>query len=85
MQGRGQGPDGVFWWTFDEGRPNVEGFFEAALAYLTRGAVDPRETSPGVAAQLIGAMLGARRYLFVLDGLEAVQRQNHPHFGKIES
>jgi tetratricopeptide (TPR) repeat protein len=85
IQARGGGPDGVFWWTYREGRHDVERFFGAALTYLTGGAVDPGESAPGAAVQLIAAMLGARRYLFVLDGLEAVQRQRQSHFGKIEN
>jgi hypothetical protein len=56
-------PDGVFWWGFYT-RPSVDEFFEAALAYMSGGRIDPRRLpSASVRAQVIGAMLGAGRYL----------------------
>ena len=43
------------------------------LAYMSGGRIDPRKVpSASVRAQVIGAMLGAGRYLFILDGLEVM-------------
>ena len=78
-------PDGVFWWRFYE-RRNVDEFFDGALAYLSGGKIDPRKiTSPNLKAQIIGAMLGAGRFLFVLDGLEVLQHQDGDMYGSILS
>src|SRR5205823_3656817 len=74
-------PDGVFWWGFYE-KPNTAEFFEAALTYLTSGKMDLRLlASTEVRVQIIGAMLGAGRYLFILDGLEVLQHQEGDQFG----
>ncbi len=71
----GDRPQGLFWWGFYE-RPSVDEFFEAALVFMGGGRVDPRRLpSASLRAQVIGAMLGAGRYLFVLDGLEVLQHQ----------
>jgi tetratricopeptide (TPR) repeat protein len=84
----GQGvrsPDAVFWWGFYE-RPSVDQFFEAALAFLSGGRIDPSKVpSASVRAQIIGAMLGAGRYLFVLDGLEVLQHQEGDRYGLLKS
>ena len=78
-------PYGVFWWGFYE-RRNVDEFFEAALNYLSGGKIDPRKIpSSNMKAQLIGAMLGAGRFLFVLDGLEVLQHQEGDMYGSILS
>src|SRR5262249_33844966 len=78
-------PDGVFWWSFDV-NPNVDEFFESALAYMTRGRIAPSEVpSASMRAQIIAQMLGARRYLFILDGLEALQRQEGDQYGLLTS
>jgi tetratricopeptide (TPR) repeat protein len=78
-------PDGVFWWSFDA-HPSVETFFEAALSYLSGGRVDPRRLpSAHAQGQMIAAMLGIGRYLFVLDGLEAVQHQGGDQSGRVQS
>lgn len=69
-------PDGVFWWGFYENR-SVDEFLEAALNYLSGGRIDPRQIqSSSVRAQIIGAMLNAGRYVFVLDGVEVLQHQD---------
>ncbi len=85
-EGPGVGsPDGVFWWGFYE-RPSVDDFFEAALTWLSGGRIDPRRVpSANVRAQIIGAMLGAGRYLFILDGLEVLQRQEGDAYGLLTS
>ena len=78
-------PDGVFWWGFYT-RPSVDEFFEAALTYLSGERIDPRKVpSANVRAQVIGAMLGAGRYLFVLDGLEVMQHQEGDQYGLLVS
>jgi len=78
-------PDGVFWWGFYT-RPSVDEFFEAALNYLSGGRIDPRKVpSASVRAQVIGAMLGAGRYLFILDGLEVMQHQEGDRYGLLKS
>jgi tetratricopeptide (TPR) repeat protein len=83
--GVGAKPDGVFWWGFYT-RPSVDEFFEAALTYLSGGRIDPRRLpSASVWAQVIGAMLGAGRYLFILDGLEVMQHQEGDQYGLLKS
>ena len=78
-------PKGVFWWGFYEKR-NVDEFFDAALAYLTGGGIDVKEIpSANRKARMIGAMLGAGRYLFVLDGLEVMQYEDGDMYGSIRS
>jgi tetratricopeptide (TPR) repeat protein len=78
-------PDGVFWWGFYT-RPSVDEFFEAALDYLSGGRVDPRQyPSASAKAHFIAAMLYTGRYLFVLDGLEVMQRQEGDRYGLLRS
>jgi tetratricopeptide (TPR) repeat protein len=78
-------PDGVFWWGFYE-RRSVDEFFDGALAYLSGGKIDSRKIpSSNLKAQIIGAMLGAGRFLFVLDGLEVLQHQEGDMYGSILS
>ena len=78
-------PKGVFWWGFYEKR-NVDEFFDAALAYLTGGGIDVKEIpSANRKARMIGAMLSAGRYLFVLDGLEVMQYEDGDMYGSIRS
>ncbi len=78
-------PDGVFWWGFYT-KPSVDEFFEAALKYMSGGKIDPSKLpSAGAKAQVIGAMLAARRYLFVLDGLEILQHQESDRYGLLKS
>lgn len=78
-------PEGVFWWAFYD-RPNVDEFFEAALAYVGGGLLDPRNiTSANLKAHVIAGMLYARRYLFVLDGIEVMQHQDGDRYGLLTS
>ena len=78
-------PDGIFWWGFYENR-SIDEFLEAALKYLSGGRIDPRQVpSSSLRAQIIGAMLGAGRYLFVLDGLEVMQHQEGDQYGLLTS
>jgi tetratricopeptide (TPR) repeat protein len=78
-------PDGVFWWGFYENR-SVDEFLEAALNYMSGGRIDPHAVpSSNLRAQIIGAMLGTGRYLFVLDGLEVMQHQDSDQYGLLQS
>lgn len=78
-------PNGLFWWGFYT-QPSVDEFFEAALDYMSGGAIAPRKVpSASVRAQVIGAMLGAGRYLFVLDGLEVMQHPEGDRYGLLKS
>jgi hypothetical protein len=75
QDGTQQQPAGIFWWSFHD-NPYSDSFFEAALSYLGGRMVDTHQyPSSAARARLIGAMLHAGRYLFVLDGLDAVQQQ----------
>ena len=77
--------DGLFWWGFYENR-SIDEFLEAALNFLSGGRIDPRQVpSSSLRAQIIGAMLGAGRYLFVLDGLEVLQHQEGDQYGLLQS
>jgi hypothetical protein len=77
--------DGVFWWGFYENR-SIDEFLESALNFLSGGRIDPRQVpSSSLRAQIIGAMLGAGRYLFVLDGLEVLQHQEGDQYGLLTS
>ena len=77
--------DGLFWWGFYENR-SVDEFLEAALNYMSGGRIDPRQIqSSNLRAQIIGAMLGTGRYLFVLDGLEVMQHQEGDQYGILQS
>lgn len=86
--GRSSAPtplDGLFWWGFYENRA-IDEFLEAALNFLSGGRIDPRQVpSSSLRAQIIGAMLGTGRYLFVLDGLEVVQHQDGDQYGLLQS
>jgi tetratricopeptide (TPR) repeat protein len=80
-----QQPDNVFWWGFYENR-DTDAFLEAALNFLSGGLIDPRAVpSSSLRAQIIGTMLGAGRYLFVLDGLEVVQHQDGDRYGLLKN
>lgn len=80
-----QQPDGLFWWGFYE-RRNVDEFFEEALNYLSGEKIDPRKIpSASMRAQIIASMLGAGRYLFILDGLEVLQHQDGDLYGSLRS
>ena len=78
-------PEGVFWWGFYENR-NVDQFFDAALNYMSGGKIEVKKIpSANMKSQVIAAMLGAGRYLFVLDGLEVLQHQDGDMYGSIRS
>ena len=78
-------PDGVFWWNFYDS-PSVDEFFEAALKFMSGDRIDPRKVpSANVRAQIIGAMLGQGRYLFIFDGLEVMQHGEGDQYGLLKS
>lgn len=78
-------PDGVFWWSFDK-NPNVDDFLVNALNYLSQYKFD-RLSIPGAAAkaQLLLTSIRKGRFLFVLDGLEILQRPSGDDYGAIEN
>ncbi len=79
-------PDGMFWWSFYD-RRSVDEFFEAALTYLSlknKKLLDDVK-SPNARARLISGMLYIGSYLFVLDGLEVMQKQEGDDYGECRS
>jgi len=84
--GVGAKPDGVFWWGFYT-RPSVDEFFEAALAYMSGGRIDPRQipSSSAKAAFIAGMLTKGGCYIFILDGLEVMQHQEGDQYGLLKS
>jgi tetratricopeptide (TPR) repeat protein len=77
--------DGVFWWSFGI-RPSPDEFFEAALGHFSGSdALAHRVPSATVRARILGGLLGKGRYIFVLDGLEAVQEQKGDRYGLVRN
>jgi tetratricopeptide (TPR) repeat protein len=77
--------DGIFWWSFYD-QQSVEQFFEAALAWISGGKIDPREVpSANRRMHIVAGMLAAGRYLFVLDGFEVMQHQQDDDYGLVQS
>jgi len=80
-----QKPDGIFWWTFTE-KQSADEFLDAALAYVSNNLLDASIiTSSHQRAQIIGKMLGAGRYIFVLDGLEWMQYSDGDDYGVLRN
>ena len=78
-------PTGVFWWGFYD-NANVDEFLATALDFISGGLIDPRRMpSSSAKAQATAAMLANGRYLFVLDGLEVLQRQEGDNYGLLTS
>ena len=76
---------GAFWWSFNV-QPSVDAFLEAALRFLSAGKLDPaRLPGAGERVQVIAAMLGSGRTVFVLDGLESVQQGSGDFPGSVRS
>ncbi len=83
--GRQSPPTGVFWWGFYDNQ-NVDEFFETALDFISGGQVGKDLFRASSAkTQAISAMLANGRYLFVLDGLEVLQRQEGDDYGLLTS
>ncbi|MFE9169011.1 tetratricopeptide repeat protein [Streptomyces kebangsaanensis] len=81
------GQDGpwVFWWSFTE-RASANDFLEAALEFVSGGQIAADEFTDGrERAETVAALLGQRRFIFVLDGLESVQEQTGDQYGSIIS
>ncbi|MFJ8554906.1 trypsin-like peptidase domain-containing protein [Streptomyces sp. NPDC093676] len=75
----------VFWWSFAE-RHGADDFLEAALDFISGGRISAEDCGDGRArAELIASLLHTRPYLFVLDGLEAVQEQRGDQYGTVVS
>jgi len=77
-------PDGVFWWGFYQAK-SADLFFESALDFMGGGKIDQRGMSAGQKASMIAGMLGAGRFIFVLDGFEVMQEQGGDRHGLIQS
>ena len=61
----------------------MDEFFESALKYF---GVDSRKyQSSSLRAQIVGVLLKTGRHLFVLDGLEVLQRQKGDQFGLLQN
>jgi tetratricopeptide (TPR) repeat protein len=77
-------PEAIFYWDFYESR-SIDRFFESATAYL--GARDQLEEvkSAHERANLLAGMILTGRYLFILDGLEAVQYQDGEDYGLLQN
>jgi pentatricopeptide repeat protein len=78
------GSSEYFWWTFKP-EQGVDLFFERAFTYMTQGKVELREPNSNSRRVVISSLLPVRRYLFVLDGLENVQRQDPDGRGVIRN
>lgn len=79
-------PEGVLWWNFNE-MPSVDSFLDAALEYLWNGQLPEgmsKEEIDAAPERFIGGMLGAKRYLFVLDGLEKMQYDKESPYGLLK-
>jgi tetratricopeptide (TPR) repeat protein len=67
-------PDGFFWWSFYY-QASLDEFLEAALIYLTGGQFQPSTIpTPWARIQQFIALLGAGKFVIVLDGLEVAQK-----------
>lgn len=76
-------PDGVFWWTFST-IDSADQFFEAAVKYVAGSSIDSLELlSSSARAHFIAARLYQHRFIFILDGLEALQEQQGDRFGEL--
>ena len=70
----GTAPEGIFWWTFGK-TADADGFLNDAIAYFSGKAPEPGALQSDY--QKLDALrraIGNRRFLLVLDGLEAMQR-----------
>jgi tetratricopeptide (TPR) repeat protein len=80
-----EAPRAVFWWAFYD-RPNLDEFFEAALAFLeaNAGSAVPEQDAGG-RVERIETLLRHGRFLFVLDGLEVMQHESGDDYGLARS
>lgn len=82
-------PDGVFWWTFQEGE-GIEKFLHEALDYMIGYNKHKAELLPPMTTTMVhflAAMLKSGRFLFVLDGLETLQNTDvhSTEFGRLKN
>jgi tetratricopeptide (TPR) repeat protein len=65
----------------------VDEFFEAALAYMSGGQIDPRQipSSSAKAAFIAGMLTKGGCYIFILDGLEVMQHQEGDQYGLLKN
>ncbi|WNM29445.1 tetratricopeptide repeat protein [Streptomyces sp. Li-HN-5-11] len=83
-EGNAEGPR-FFWWSFAE-RPGADDFLEAALDFVSGGRISSEDCGDGRArAEIVASLLSTQPYVFVLDGLEAVQEQRGDHYGAVLS
>ena len=65
--------DGVLWWSFYESQASFDSFVRTAVAYASGGEVDPASIpSTYDGCQMLLTLLGRKRILLVLDGLERI-------------
>jgi tetratricopeptide (TPR) repeat protein len=77
-------PPGVFWWNWNL-NANVDEFFDAAIQHLIKPGTDLKGfDSPVRKVGLLADLLRGGRFLFVMDGLESVQRQAGDLYGTIQ-
>lgn len=77
----------IFWWSFYS-KPQVDDFFEAALAFLTGRPIRPASKLQRISRiDMLGTLLACHstRFLFVLDGLEVVQHDDPNQYGGLQS
>lgn len=77
-------PDGIFWWSF-LGDYSTDSFLAALLTYLGGQELAQTVNNTSLRAELIGALLRARRFLLVLDGFEMVMHSEGDSYGLIEN
>lgn len=77
-------PEAIFWWSFDV-NPRIDEFFETAFDYMTQGVSYVGYRTTNEKANALAGMLHKGRYLFVLDGLEAVQHQGDEQYGLLRN
>ncbi|HJR79766.1 MAG TPA: trypsin-like peptidase domain-containing protein, partial [Anaerolineales bacterium] len=78
-------PNGIFWWTFTE-KQSADEFLDAALSYISNNLLDSKIiTSSHQRVQIIGKMLNAGRYIFILDGLEWMQYSDRDDYGVLKN
>ncbi|WP_433062075.1 tetratricopeptide repeat protein [Dactylosporangium sp. CS-033363] len=83
---RGDDVAGIFWWSFTE-RPSTDEFLSAAVEFLSGGRLRPADVGgeAGSRAAVVAGVMQQRRYLFVLDGLEALQYERGDQYGSVTS
>jgi tetratricopeptide (TPR) repeat protein len=77
-------PKGIFYWDFYEDR-SIDQFFESAIVYLGAQAQLEEVKSAYERANFLAGMILTGRYLFILDGLEALQYQDGEDYGLLQN